>query len=97
MPTFHYSAPPARKQRARSKKGEVGEGHRSDRVSGQVGVVVPACLGTSVKGAGITNNWGAGTSSAESRRLLSGCSVRSWTTSRGLGVGGPGNAGGRYK
>lgn len=28
----------------------MGEGHSSDRVSGQVGVVVPACLGTGRRG-----------------------------------------------
>lgn len=48
VPRFQLRPPGSRE--LGQGKGEVGEGHRSDPVPGQVGAVVPACLGTGRRG-----------------------------------------------
>lgn len=73
----------------------MGESHRSDRVSGQVGVVVPASLGTGRRGR--KNSEQLGCWYLLSRVPPLALRLLREKLDNKQGVGGARNAGGRYK
>lgn len=75
----------------------MGEGHRSDPVSGQVGVVLPACLGTGRQGSRNSEQLGCWYLLSRVLPLALRLLREKLDNKQGTGEGGAGNAGDRYK